>query len=103
MRLVSSDRYRYRNDFAAITGTNDGIRCGLRDHEQVRLPIIRPAVQCLNPHSRHPDELYQNGIQRTSFLPCIDMIKERFDIIDLESGTGMFGWRDIVYLAHSTP
>ncbi|GMK55647.1 hypothetical protein CspeluHIS016_0207030 [Cutaneotrichosporon spelunceum] len=37
--------------------------------------------------NRHPDELYINGIQRESFIPAIDLIKERFDIVDLNSGT----------------
>ncbi|KAJ1679558.1 ATPase, partial [Spiromyces aspiralis] len=27
--------------------------------------------------NRHPDELYQNGIQRDSFIPCIKLLKER--------------------------
>ncbi len=39
------------------------------------------------PASRHPDDLYKNGIQRTSFVPCIDLIKQRFDVVDLDSGT----------------
>ena len=39
--------------------------------------------------SRHPDELYKNGIQRGSFLPAIELIKERFEIVDLNSETGM--------------
>jgi peroxisome-assembly ATPase len=38
--------------------------------------------------SRHPDELYKNGIQRTSFLPAIDLLKTQFDVTDLDSGTG---------------
>jgi len=38
--------------------------------------------------SRHPDELYKNGIQRTSFLPAIDLLKAQFDVTDLDSGTG---------------
>ena len=38
--------------------------------------------------SRHPDELYKNGIQRTSFLPAIDILKAQFDVTDLDSGTG---------------
>ena len=38
--------------------------------------------------SRHPDELYKNGIQRTSFLPAIDLLKSQFDVTDLDSGTG---------------
>ncbi|KDQ15343.1 hypothetical protein BOTBODRAFT_624928 [Botryobasidium botryosum FD-172 SS1] len=37
--------------------------------------------------NRHPDDLYKNGIQRASFIPCIELIKRRFDIIDLDSGT----------------
>jgi protein AFG1 len=38
--------------------------------------------------SRHPDDLYKNGIQRTSFLPAIDLLKSQFDVTDLDSGTG---------------
>lgn len=38
--------------------------------------------------SRHPDELYKNGIQRSSFLPAIDLLKAHFDVTDLDSGTG---------------
>ncbi|KAI0832653.1 AFG1-like ATPase [Trametes gibbosa] len=37
--------------------------------------------------NRHPDELYKNGIQRQSFTPCIEIIKERFEVTDLDSGT----------------
>ena len=38
--------------------------------------------------SRHPDELYINGIQRESFLPAIQLIKDRFEVVDLNSPTG---------------
>ena len=41
-----------------------------------------------HPPARHPDDLYKNGIQRSSFIPCIDLIKTRFDVVDLDSGTG---------------
>ena len=41
-------------------------------------------------YSRHPDELYKNGIQRSSFIPCIELLKEHFDVTDLDSGTGLF-------------
>jgi protein AFG1 len=37
--------------------------------------------------SRHPDDLYKNGIQRSSFIPCIEHIKATFDVTDLDSGT----------------
>jgi hypothetical protein len=38
--------------------------------------------------SRHPDDLYLNGIQRQSFLPAIELIKEHFQVVDLDSPTG---------------
>lgn len=48
----------------------------------------RSAVRGLTFTSRHPDELYKNGIQRQSFVPCIEILKERFEVTDLDSGTG---------------
>ena len=39
--------------------------------------------------SRHPDDLYKNGIQRSSFVPAIELLKTRFDVTDLDSGTGV--------------
>lgn len=43
---------------------------------------------CVVTSNRTPDDLYKNGIQRDSFIPCIDLIKERFDVVDLDSKTG---------------
>ncbi|KAJ3741573.1 AFG1-like ATPase [Lentinula detonsa] len=37
--------------------------------------------------SRHPDDLYKNGIQRSSFIPAIELLKNRLDVTDLDSGT----------------
>jgi len=39
-------------------------------------------------HSRHPDELYKNGIQRSSFIPAVDLLKSQFEVTNLSSGTG---------------
>ena len=44
-------------------------------------------VVCVATSNRHPDELYKNGIQRSSFIPCIDLMKEQLGIINLDSGT----------------
>jgi len=40
--------------------------------------------------SRHPNDLYKNGIQRSSFIPAIELLKTRFDVTDLDSGTGRY-------------
>ena len=37
--------------------------------------------------NRHPDELYKNGIQRQSFIPCIELLKSRLKVINLDSRT----------------
>ncbi|SDG08153.1 cell division protein ZapE [Thalassobaculum litoreum DSM 18839] len=37
--------------------------------------------------NRHPDELYKNGLQRERFLPFIELVKARLDIVDLGEGT----------------
>lgn len=37
--------------------------------------------------NRHPDELYVNGVQRESFIPCIELIKRRTEVIFLDSPT----------------
>lgn len=57
--------------------------------------ILRRLIESLMAHgivivttsNRHPDELYKNGIQRESFIPCINLLKQRLRVINLDSTT----------------
>ncbi|KZW04367.1 AFG1-like ATPase [Exidia glandulosa HHB12029] len=56
--------------------------------------ILRRLMECLlqfgvvsvMTSNRHPDDLYKNGIQRSSFIPTIDLLKTRYDVVDLGQG-----------------
>ncbi|KAK7206569.1 AFG1-like ATPase-domain-containing protein [Myxozyma melibiosi] len=49
--------------------------------------LIHHGVVFVITSNRAPDELYKNGIQRQSFIPCIELIKERLQVICLDSPT----------------
>ncbi|KAF3387425.1 Protein AFG1 [Penicillium rolfsii] len=57
--------------------------------------ILRRLLQFLQSHgvvlvttsNRHPDDLYKNGIQRESFIPCITLLKTALNVINLNSPT----------------
>ncbi|KAF2275677.1 mitochondrial ATPase [Westerdykella ornata] len=57
--------------------------------------ILRRLIESLMAHgtvivttsNRHPDDLYKNGIQRESFIPCINLLKSRLEVINLDSQT----------------
>lgn len=57
--------------------------------------ILRRLLDCLMSHgivmvatsNRHPDDLYKNGIQRQSFMPCIALLNSALTVINLNSPT----------------
>ncbi|TPX55235.1 hypothetical protein PhCBS80983_g05500 [Powellomyces hirtus] len=48
--------------------------------------LFKRGMVMVTTSNRHPDELYQNGIQRASFLPTIALLKERCHVHSLNSG-----------------
>ncbi|WZH41551.1 AFG1-like ATPase-domain-containing protein [Fusarium acuminatum] len=57
--------------------------------------ILRRLLESLMSHgvvlvttsNRQPDELYKNGVQRESFIPAIELLKNRLHVINLDSPT----------------
>ncbi|CAF9914028.1 MAG: hypothetical protein HETSPECPRED_001724 [Heterodermia speciosa] len=57
--------------------------------------ILRSLLEALMSHgvvlvttsNRHPNELYKNGIQRASFIPCINLLNTRLRVLNLDSST----------------
>ena len=49
--------------------------------------LMSHGVVLVTTSNRHPDQLYINGIQRESFIPCIEMLKHELHVINLDSPT----------------
>ncbi|KAJ0422593.1 AFG1-like ATPase-domain-containing protein [Aspergillus carlsbadensis] len=49
--------------------------------------LMSHGVVLITTSNRHPDDLYKNGIQRESFIPCINLLKTALDVINLNSPT----------------
>lgn len=49
--------------------------------------LMSHGVVLVTTSNRHPDDLYKNGIQRASFIPCIKLLKTALEVINLNSST----------------
>lgn len=57
--------------------------------------ILRRLIEAIMYHgtvivttsNRHPTDLYKNGVQRESFIPCINLLQQRLRVINLDSTT----------------
>jgi len=48
--------------------------------------LMEQGVVVLTTSNFEPDALYLHGLQRTQFLPAIDLIKQNFDIVNVDDG-----------------
>jgi cell division protein ZapE len=49
--------------------------------------LIAEGVTIVTTSNRHPDDLYKDGLNRQLFLPFIELVKDRLDIIGLNGPT----------------
>jgi cell division protein ZapE len=49
--------------------------------------VMERGVEFVMTSNYHPDALYPNGLQRERFLPAIELIKRRLDIVGVDNGT----------------
>lgn len=98
------------HDLKAIQGEEDPLlQIGRARSRQVRLlcldefhvtdigdaMLMRNLLEALLDHgvvlvttsNQHPDDLYKDGLQRSQFLPAIELLKQRLDIVQVEGNT----------------
>jgi protein AFG1 len=61
--------------------------CGANLLRRLLEILMSHGVVLVTTSNRHPDDLYKNGIQRESFIPCINLLKTALDVINLNSPT----------------
>ncbi len=47
--------------------------------------LFERGIVVVTTSNRHPDDLYKDGLQRDKFIPFIDLLKEKLDLLQLES------------------
>ena len=49
--------------------------------------VMARGVEFVMTSNYHPDHLYPNGLQRERFLPAIELLKNRLDVLEVDNGT----------------
>lgn len=49
--------------------------------------VMDRGVQFVMTSNYHPDKLYPHGLQRERFLPAIELLKSRLDVVEVDNGT----------------
>ena len=48
--------------------------------------LLEQGVVLVTTSNLHPDALYEHGLQRSQFVPAIELIKENLDIVNVDAG-----------------
>ena len=75
LRLLCLDEFHVTDIGDAMLMRN--LLAGLFDH----------GVVLVTTSNQHPDELYLHGLQRGQFLPAIELLKSRLDVVQVDGGT----------------
>ena len=49
--------------------------------------LIEQGVVIVTTSNQHPDALYHHGLQRSQFVPAIELIKRSLDVVNVDGGT----------------
>jgi len=49
--------------------------------------LFEQGVVLVTTSNQHPDQLYKDGLQRSQFLPAIELIKRNLEIVNVDGGT----------------
>ena len=74
-RLLCLDEFQISDIGDAMLMRN--LLAGLFDHGAVLVTTS----------NQHPDQLYLHGLQRSQFLPAIELLKSRLDLVQVDGGT----------------
>jgi cell division protein ZapE len=48
--------------------------------------LLEQGVVLVTTSNLHPDDLYQHGLQRSQFVPAIELLKENLDVVNVDAG-----------------